>query len=525
MYKKLAGMTGTADTEAEEFAKIYKLDVMVIPTNERMIRDDCPDVIYKTEKQKFAAVVNEIEEVQAQGRPILVGTTSVEKSELLHRMLKKRGIKHDILNAKHHEREAEIVAQAGARGSITISTNMAGRGTDIVLGGNPEMMAKTRSRGDEDKYKELFARLKASWQEDHQAVVEAGGLHIIGTERHESRRVDNQLRGRSGRQGDDGSSRFYLSLEDDLMRIFGSESLAKIMDRIGIEDNEPIEHSMVTRAIQRAQSKVEEHNFEIRKRLIDYDDVMNKQREIIYGLRNNITNAESVRDKVETAIENAAADIVYSFGDERTPEEEWDWKGMTMKVAQEFGLSIHFDLDKMESTHPDDMVQIIAEEAKKSYAQRRELIGDEQFDQIEKDIYLFTIDSLWQDHLLDMDHLKEGIGLSGYGQRDPLIEYKKEAFALFEDLEYTIHADAVQRIFRIQPITPEEAAAERKRRAIRGVRLGRGGLQPAADGGRQPIQPSEDAKPVTFRRESPKVGRNQPCTCGSGKKYKKCCGA
>jgi preprotein translocase subunit SecA len=527
MYKKLAGMTGTADTEAMEFNKIYKLDVVVIPTHMPMVRDDNPDVIYKTEKQKFTAVVEEIERVHKQGCPILVGTTSVEKSERLHRMLKNRGIRHNVLNAKYHEREAEIVAQAGARGAVTISTNMAGRGTDIILGGNPEMTAKTMAKGDEERYQEMLARLRSSWEEDHKAVVAAGGLHIIGTERHESRRIDNQLRGRSGRQGDPGSSRFYLSLEDDLMRIFGSDSLAKIMDRIGLEDNQPIEHSMVSKAIQRAQSKVEEHNFEIRKRLIEYDDVMNKQREIIYGLRREIMKAKSVQDKVETAIQDVAADIVYSFGDEKTPEEQWDWKGMSLKVAQQFGLPISLDLAKLESTAPDDLIKLIADEAMKSYSFRRERIGSETFDQIEKDIYLYTIDSLWQDHLLDMDHLKEGIGLAGYGQRDPLIEYKREAYTLFEEFEFQVHSDAVQRIFRIQPIDPKQAELERRRRMIRGMRMGRGGgaRPPAAAGGREPLKPSDDAKPVTFRREAPKVGRNDPCPCGSGKKYKKCHGA
>ncbi|HUT55056.1 MAG TPA: preprotein translocase subunit SecA [bacterium] len=526
MYKKLAGMTGTADTEAEEFHKIYKLEVAVIPTHMPMVRTDNADVIYKTEKQKFTAVVEEIEEVSRQGRPILVGTTSVEKSERLHRMLKNRGVRHNVLNAKYHEREAEIVAQAGARGAVTISTNMAGRGTDIILGGNPEMTAKTMAKGDEERYQELLSRFRSSWEAEHQEVVKAGGLHIVGTERHESRRVDNQLRGRAGRQGDPGSSRFYLSLEDDLMRIFGSDSLAKIMDRIGIEDNEPIEHRMVSSAIQRAQGKVEEQNFEIRKRLIEYDDVMNKQREIIYGLRREIMKAASVRDKVEAAIEDVAADIVYGCCDEKTPEEEWDWKGMGLKAAQIFGIAIIFDPEKLDSTHPDDLIKMITDEANKGYLFRRERIGDETFDQIEKDIYLFNIDSLWQDHLLDMDHLKEGIGLAGYGQRDPLIEYKRGAYTLFEEFEFRVHADAVQRVFRIQPIDPKQAELERRRRMIRGIRLGRGGRPPAAaDGGREPLQPSEDQKPVTYRREGAKVGRNDPCPCGSGKKYKKCHGA
>jgi len=530
MYKKLAGMTGTAETEEEEFNKTYKMDVVVIPTHKKMIRIDHPDVIYKTEKQKFSAVVDEIEQVHKEGRPILVGTTSVEKSERLHRMLRKRGIPHNVLNAKHHEREAEIVAQAGAKGAVTLSTNMAGRGTDIILGGNPDMLARMRAGDEEEKYERELEKARDRWQEDHDEIVEKGGLHIIGTERHESRRIDNQLRGRAGRQGDPGSSRFYLSLEDDLMRIFGAESLAKIMDRIGIEDNEPIEHALVSRSIQRAQAKVEQHNFEIRKRLLEYDDVMNKQREIVYGLRREIMRSDSIRDRVEEAIDTITEDLVYQFGDEKTPEEDWDWKGLELKAAQQFGIALNLDPEKLESSHPQDLAKLIADKAKELYHSRIERIGEEMFNQVEKDIYLYTIDSLWQDHLLDMDHLKEGIGLAGYGQRDPLIEYKKESMTLFEDLIYTVHADAVQRIFRIQPIDPEEERRERRRRMIHAMRAGRG-AGPAAvlpadtPEPARPAQPGGEERVETFKRETPKVGRNDPCPCGSGKKYKKCCGA
>jgi len=526
MYRKIAGMTGTADTEAEEFKKTYKMDVMVIPTHKPMIRDDYQDVIYKSEKQKFSAVVEEILEVHEMGRPILVGTTSVEKSERLHRMLKNRGVKHNVLNAKQHEREAEIVAQAGRSGAVTISTNMAGRGTDIILGGNPEMTARALAHGDEEKYKELLAKYNAAMEDEHDHVVDAGGLHIIGTERHESRRIDNQLRGRAGRQGDPGSSRFFLSLEDDLMRIFGSDALAKIMDRIGIEDNEPIEHRMVTNAIQRAQSKVEERNFEIRKRLLDYDDVMNKQREIIYGLRRAMMRDKDISERIDNAVYQIAEDLVYSFGDERTPEEEWDWKGIGVKTAQQFGLAIDFDPDKLDSIHPQDLVEMIIEEAKKSYEWRRDRITPEVFDQVERDIYLYTIDTLWQDHLLDMDHLKEGIGLAGYGQRDPLLEYKKEAASLFEELVFTIHQEAVQRIFRLTPIDPEQERLDRKRSMIKSMRESRGGRPqmalPTEEGG--PAKPVGEDRPDTFIHDAPKVGRNDPCPCGSGKKYKKCCG-
>ena len=526
MYEKLAGMTGTADTEAEEFHKIYKLEVMVIPTHMPMVRDDAADVIYKTEKQKFQAVVEEIERINGLGQPILVGTTSVEKSERLHKMLKNRGVPHQILNAKHHEREAEIIAQAGRKSALTISTNMAGRGTDIILGGNPEMMAKHFADGDPEKYKQLLEHHRPICAAEHEEVVRLGGLHVLGTERHESRRIDNQLRGRSGRQGDPGSSRFFLSLEDDLMRIFGSDSLAKIMDRIGMEDNEPIEHGMVTRAIARAQSKVEANNFDIRKHLLEYDDVMNKQREIIYQLRKEALQDGSLRERILETIDGLAEQVVYEFGDEKTPEEEWDWKGLTARVGQQFGLFLDFNPEKLDSTHPDDLVKMTAEAARKNYGRKAELVGEEMIRRLEKDVYLYTIDTLWQDQLLDMDHLKEGIGLRGYGQRDPLLEYKREAFELFEELEYKINADSVQRLFRIQ-LTAPEAAPVRRRPLARPLQMGRGAgpapLQSAADGG-GPIQPAE-ARPVTIRREAPKVGRNDPCPCGSGKKYKKCCGA
>ncbi len=536
MYKKLAGMTGTADTEAEEFKKIYDLDVVVIPTHKPMIRVDHPDVIYKTEKQKFAAVVKEIEEAYKRGQPVLVGTTSVEKSEILHRLLRNKKIPHQILNAKHHEREAEIIAQAGRKHAVTISTNMAGRGTDIILGGNPEMIAKTLSRGDPEKYQQLLEYHKKNWEKEHEEVVKLGGLYVIGTERHESRRIDNQLRGRSGRQGDPGQSRFFISLEDDLMRIFGSDSLARIMDRIGIQDNEPIEHRLVSRAIQRAQAKVEAQNFEIRKRLLEYDDVMNKQREIIYQLRREIIKAEKVREKIFEYIDYLAEKLVYEFGDERTKPEEWDLKGLTQQVLRQFGVMVNFD--ELEEITPEILIEKISQSAKEAYQRKVELAGEELFSQFEKDVFLYTIDSLWQDHLLDMDHLKEGIGLRGYGQRDPLIEYKREAFELFEQLQDKIAEEVVQKLCQVQISAP--AMETRRRRpvvrplqmrheetsalAMAGAGGGGGVAVPDAQAvmGEMPAQPSE-AKVHTIRREQPKVGRNDPCPCGSGKKYKKCC--
>ena len=534
MYKKLAGMTGTADTEADEFKKIYKMDVVVIPTHMKMIRKDHPDVIYKTEKQKFMAVVREIEEAHKRGQPVLVGTTSVEKSEFLHRLLKNRKIPHQILNAKHHEREAEIVAQAGSRGAVTISTNMAGRGTDIILGGNPEMIAKTLSRGDHEKYLQLLEHHKQNWEAEHEAVVKLGGLYVIGTERHESRRIDNQLRGRSGRQGDPGESRFFLSLEDDLMRIFGSDSLAKIMDRIGMEDNQPIEARIVSNAIARAQGKVEAQNFEIRKRVLDYDDVMNKQREIIYLLRKEALKSGKIRERIFEYIDYMVECIVYEFGDEKTPLEGWDLKGLSTRLIQQFGT--HVDFSGMEVITPDALIDKISNALKESYLRKVEMAGDDGFKNFERDVFLYTIDTLWQDHLLDMDHLKEGIGLRGYGQRDPLVEYKREAFELFEQLQHRIAEECTHKLCSVQIAAPKEAV--KRRPMVRPLAMrheeasamqaaaaaGGGGVVSAraAMDGNMPAQPAEEkVKPI--HRDHPKVGRNQPCPCGSGKKYKHCC--
>jgi len=538
MYKKLAGMTGTADTEADEFKKIYKMEVVVIPTHMRMVRNDHADVIYKTEKQKFMAVVREIEDAYKRGQPVLVGTTSVDKSEFLHRLLKNKKVPHQILNAKHHEREAEIIAQAGSKHSVTISTNMAGRGTDIILGGNPEMIAKTLSRGDSDKYAQLLEHHKKNWQAQHEEVVSLGGLYVVGTERHESRRIDNQLRGRSGRQGDPGQSRFFLSLEDDLMRIFGSDSLAKIMTRIGIEDNEAIEHGLVTSAIARAQGKVEAQNFEIRKRVLDYDDVMNKQREIVYKLRREAIKSNNIRERIFEYIDYLVENTVYDLGGEKTPAEEWDLKGLTAKVLQQFGA--HVDFGQMDGVTPDALIDKIAHAVKESYQRKVDIIGDEGFGNFERDVFLYTIDTLWQDHLLDMDHLKEGIGLRGYGQRDPLVEYKREAFELFEQLQGKIAEEAVQKLCSVQIAAPKEAAAK-KRPVVRplsmrheearamamagggGAMAGGGGVSAAeAMDGNMPVASSEEkVKPI--HRDHPKVGRNAPCPCGSGKKYKHCC--
>jgi preprotein translocase subunit SecA len=474
MYEKLAGMTGTADTEAAEFKKIYDLDVIVIPTNEPMIRVDYPDVIYKTEAEKFRAVVEEIKELHNKGQPTLVGTISVDKSEKLSRMLSQGKIKHEVLNAKHHEREAEIVAQAGQKGLVTISTNMAGRGTDIVLG---------------------------------EGVKELGGLHIIGTERHESRRVDNQLRGRAGRQGDEGSSRFYLSLEDDLLRIFGGERLSSIMERLGMEEGEPIEHGMISKAIENAQRKVEAHNFEIRKQLLQYDDVMNKQREVIYKQRREALSGESLRPTIEEMMRELSQSIASTFADENAPPDEWDVKGLKDAVFHQFLIRLKIDRHTMEGLTRDSLADLIFESAMKAYEEKEASFGADQFRGVERMVVLQVVDNLWKEHLLAMDHLKEGIGLRGYGQQDPLVVYKREGFDMFMEMIERIKEEAIRFLFRIQMVRPEEIAAKEKAKQEK-ISYSHGG---------------ESAK-APVRRKQKKIGRNAPCPCGSGKKYKRCCG-
>ncbi len=479
MYEKLAGMTGTADTEAAEFHNIYKLEVMVIPTHKRMIREDHSDVIYKTEREKFIAAVEEIRELYEKGQPVLVGTISIEKSEMLSKMLKRAGIPHSVLNAKHHEREAEIIAQAGQAKTVTISTNMAGRGTDIVLG---------------------------------DGVVELGGLHILGTERHESRRIDNQLRGRSGRQGDPGSSRFYLSLEDDLLRIFGSQKISSIMDRLGMEEGEPIEHSLITRGIENAQKKVEAHNFDIRKHLLEYDDVMNKQREIIYALRKDVLRGEEMTEIVENMIEEKIGDLIAGFVDPKEYPENWDIQGLTEQTSRIFGFLPKIgpgDLgeEEFESLKPEVLHDMLKEAVIDSYRQRQELFGKEDMERLERLIMLQIIDNQWVSHLQDMESMKEGIGLRGYGQLDPLREYQKEGFALFEGLMDRIRGETLKTLFRIQMVRRPVEEMPKKRRNLR---MSHGG---------------DGERPATVRRKEKKIGRNAPCPCGSGKKYKKCCGA
>ena len=476
MYDKLAGMTGTADTEAAEFKKIYNLDVSVIPTHKPMIRHDFPDVIYKTKKEKFEAVMHDIAELHKKGQPVLVGTISIDVSEDLSQKLKKRGIPHTVLNAKNHEKEAEIVSMAGQKGAVTISTNMAGRGTDIVLG---------------------------------EGVTELGGLRIIGTERHESRRIDNQLRGRSGRQGDPGSSRFYLALEDDLLRIFGGERMTSIMEKLGMEEGEPIEHNLISRAIENAQSKVEAHNFDIRKHLIEYDDVMNQQREVIYRQRREALNGKSLKPAIEDMIRDKAEEIAETFADEKIAPEEWNFKGIDEAVFNQYNFHINFTDDLLDGLNPEGLAETIAATAFELYAKKEGEIGEENFRQLERYVMLNTVDTLWKDHLLSMDHLKEGIGLRGYAQQNPLIVYKKEGFEMFQEMISRIQEQTLSILFRIQPAEPDKIEEIHKPREQNLIFSG-------SDG--------EPQKKKPVRRTNEKTGRNDPCPCGSGKKFKKCCG-
>jgi preprotein translocase subunit SecA len=513
MYEKLSGMTGTADTEAAEFNEIYKLEVMIIPTNRPMIRLDRSDVIYKTEKEKFKAVIEDILETHKGGQPVLVGTISIEHSETLSEMLRKRGIPHTVLNAKHHEKEAEIVAQAGRRGAVTIATNMAGRGTDIVLGGNPEMLAARESATAEDPeavYNQSMEKYRGICAAEKAEVLEAGGLYILGTERHESRRIDNQLRGRAGRQGDPGESRFYLSLEDDLLRIFGSQRVAFVMDKLKIPEGEPIEHGMISRAIENAQKKVEGHNFEIRKHLIEYDDVMNKQREVIYTQRKEVLAGENIRETIGGIVAETTEDMIATFCPEKTPPAEWNWDSLAEDFYTQFYIHPRFPEDRSKNLTPEALEESLKEQVTSRLAEKEEEFTSPVMEHLMKVLLLQTIDSQWKDHLLSIDHLKEGIGLRGYGQRNPKEEYKKEAYGLFMEMMGRIRQEVVQKLFRIQLAREDDVArmeAEQRRRRLVLNRVG---------------GEDQTKKPVT--RDEDKVGRNDPCPCGSGQKYKKCCG-
>jgi len=574
MYEKLSGMTGTADTEAVEFHKIYKLDVVVIPTNRPLLRPDFPDVIYKTEREKFAAVIEEIKELHAKGQPILVGTISIEKSEELSELLKRQGIPHFVLNAKQHDREAEIVAQAGRKGMVTIATNMAGRGTDIVLGGNPDGLARQEFGGTPetrtDEFSEAFERateqdlpqkdllqmlerdfplifpvvasylkqtsepsiyqlqelvlaenkrqfdalvdrFKPVCAAEHDEVVQLGGLHILGTERHESRRIDNQLRGRSGRQGDPGSSRFYLSLQDDLLRIFGSERVSMIMDKLGIEEGEAITHGLITRAIENAQKKVEAHNFEIRKHLIEYDDVMNKQREVIYTQRKEILAGNEIRESFLDMVDDTVVDLVKTFAIDRVHARDWDWQGIYDAVYKVFGYHLDIPAEAIERITPVNFDDVLRGEARRRFTEKLAEFGDELMDHLIKVIMLQVIDTQWKDHLLSIDHLKEGIGLRGYGQKDPKQEYKREAYQLFMDLMVRTREEVVEKIYWVQ-VSQDEAAPL---------------VEPPVQQQRMVFNLGDHDEPAPAQapaKSQRNVGRNDPCPCGSGKKYKKCCG-
>jgi preprotein translocase subunit SecA len=474
MYKKLAGMTGTADTEAAEFNKIYNLDVVVVPTNMPMIRVDNSDVIYKTQAEKFNAAIEEIKELHKEKRPVLVGTISIEKSELLSRYLSRTGIKHHVLNAKHHEKEAEIIAQAGQPGMVTISTNMAGRGTDIKLG---------------------------------EGIAELGGLHILGTERHESRRIDNQLRGRAGRQGDLGSSRFYLALEDDLLRIFGAERISSIMDRIGMEENQPIEHNLISRAIENAQKRVEAHNFDIRKHLLEFDDVMNRQRQVIYEQRKKVLKGEELWTDVEEMLEELVEQIVSEYVDEKSHPEEWNLRGLDDIVFKQFSLRLNFS-ETGRNLSREAIEETLIDAAKSLLKKKEEEYGKPLMDYLMKVIMLQCIDFHWKDHLLSMDHLKEGIGLRGYGQKDPVREYQKEGYEMFMEMIHRIKEDTIEKLCIVR-IQREEEIEEMREEASQDYIMSRG---------------EQTAETSTVKRDTKKVGRNDPCPCGSGKKYKKCCG-
>ncbi len=498
MYSKLAGMTGTAATEENEFIKIYNLHVVQVPTAKPMIRQDLPDIVYKTQKAKFNAVVEEICERHATGQPVLVGTVSIETSEKLSEMLARRGVPHQVLNAKHHEREAEIIKLAGQPGAVTIATNMAGRGTDIVLG---------------------------------PGVPDLGGLHVLGTERHESRRIDNQLRGRSGRQGDPGSSRFYVSLEDDLMRLFGGEFISGMMERLGWGEDDPIEHAQLTRAIQRAQEKVEGRNFDIRRQVLEYDDVMNKQREAIYARRDGMMRGVDLREQAMELLAVVAEGIVVAHADEKLPSSEWDLTGLSSEIGSILSLRAKPDLSAFVQRSWAELHDGVLGMFRGAYEQKEVAVGGDRLRELERAIMLYMIDSKWVDHLQAMDMLREGIGLRAYGQMDPLVEYKRESFLMFNDLLKSVGEDFVRYLLRVQIRSVQEGSEGGE---------GREGGERASGSSRARVEVGEPKRPkyaVTTnrgdggssrqpqRRADKKVGRNDPCPCGSGKKYKKCCGA
>ena len=516
MYEKLSGMTGTADTEAYEFQQIYGLEVAVVPTHRPMVRDDKVDLVYLTQREKFNAVLQDIIDCQQRQQPVLVGTTSIEVSEFLSNFLKKQKIKHEVLNAKQHEREAEIVAQAGNIGSVTIATNMAGRGTDIVLGGNLESEI-AQLKNPDDK---TIERVREDWKKRHKTVLNAGGLHIIGTERHESRRIDNQLRGRAGRQGDPGSSRFYISMEDNLMRIFASERISAIMTKLGMQEGEAIEHPWVSRAIENAQRKVEGHNFDIRKQLLEYDDVANDQRKVIYSQRNELMAEDDISDTIRSVREDVVHGIINSFIPPGSIEEQWDISGLEETLEGELSLKVPVRewLDNDASLHEENLREKILAEAEAKHKAKEDAVGSEVMRLVEKQIMLQVLDNQWKDHLATMDHLRQGIHLRGYAQKNPKQEYKRESFELFSDMLDRIKQEVIAIISRVQIRGEEDVEAmESQRRRSEGTME----FQHAEAGA---LQQAGQDEGKTFVREGRKVGRNEPCPCGSGKKYKQCHG-
>lgn len=528
LYDKLAGMTGTAMTESEEFGEIYKLDVVEIPTNKPMIRKDNNDVVYKTEKAKFNAVIDQIEQCHAKGQPVLVGTISIEKSEVLSAMLKRKGIKHEVLNAKYHEKEAEIIAQAGKFGSVTIATNMAGRGTDIMLGGNSEFLAKAEMRrmgiseeliveatgfADTDNQEILdarktFADLEKKYKdeigEEADKVREAGGLFIIGTERHESRRIDNQLRGRAGRQGDPGESRFFLSLEDDLLRLFGGDRVTRIMDTITSEEDIPLEIKALTNIIESAQKKIESRNFAIRKNVLQYDDVMNRQRELIYDQRNKVLDGENLKDSIMHMLDETVTDAIDFYCPKALSADEWNLEGLREKFAG--WIKTDYDLANHETFNRDEAAKALIEEGHRAYEAREEELGEKIMRDLERKILLYNVDVKWMDHIDAMDELKRGIGLRAYGQHDPVVEYRSEGFDMFDEMTRSIREDTVKLLLTVRVASEEDVKREQAAKVT--------SESGASDG-------SEKGRTV---RKGKKIGRNDPCPCGSGKKYKKCCG-
>jgi preprotein translocase subunit SecA len=529
MYKKLSGMTGTADTEAVEFDKIYNLEVVVVPTNRAMVRKDNQDVIFRTGDEKWRGVVSDIVESQQRGQPVLVGTVSIEKSETVSTLLKRKGVKHVVLNAKYHEMEAEIVAQAGRVGAVTIATNMAGRGTDILLGGNPEFLAKqelalsgmkpndTPQEAWDAAFGDAFERARAQCRTEHEEVVRLGGLHIVGTERHESRRIDNQLRGRSGRQGDPGTSRFYLSLDDDLMRIFAGERMKAAMLRLGMEEDVPIESGMVSRSIERAQKQVEQRNFETRKHLLEYDDVNNKQRQEIYGLRRDLLEGKEQKEYVLDRAREILNVLVDDYVLEKRDQAEWELDTLRGQVQHFFGYDLEKDGLDVRAIGGENAAETIWSRLEARYLEKEQQIGPDLMRQYERHILLQIIDHSWKDHLLAMDHLKDGIGLRAYGQKDPLVEYKRESFDMFGLMKERIENDAVRFLFLLDPMTDEDRRREEEKKRREQEAVFRAASQSAAGvvarGG-----------VATMTRKVAKVGRNDPCPCGSGKKYKRCHG-